>query len=270
MASAETVEAWEALFGEAKGEVESSGITSSSRSGVQGEFLPFLFSLSQKDAHHLRLSVSDFHSQTWQGDFSVQELQDIRDDVGIGEILDDLLSYLKSAFSSENVRFLLKELDQSTAGRLVSQKVRGTPFVSLSVKSLEGSVADEAKGAIAMGNFRAFKALSSSLASEKAQVAALKGALTTEKAKAEKLHNQIDASNLSFRSRRLNRNHSPLFATQQEPQEALPLPATVSGALKDGTEMAVPKASGNKSRVHVAPPSRRVKQRGTVIKESTD
>lgn len=282
MASDESVEAWEAVIGQAEGEVEPGSKTCSSSCSKQGAFLPFIFSLVAKDAYHLSLCVSDFHSQTWQEDFSVRQLQDLREDVGIGNDLGEFLTYLRSAFSSKNVVLFLGGIGDAASGKISAQKIRGSPFVSLRLRKLEGSAADDAKASIALGNFRAFLALSSAIASEQAQVGGLKAALAAEVAKTEKLQEQIDASNLSFRSRnKLKRTNPPLSASasqhhnllssQDDTQVVVPsLPAFVSGTPKVGKEVAVPKAAGNNSRVHVAPPSRRVKQRGTVIRESTD
>lgn len=65
----DTVEDFEALYGQARGEIVS-------RNGAVTH-LPFLFSLTPTDLLHLCLCITDFHDQTWRAEFSVDQLQDL-------------------------------------------------------------------------------------------------------------------------------------------------------------------------------------------------
>ncbi|KAG6547865.1 hypothetical protein Mapa_010685 [Marchantia paleacea] len=118
----ETVEDFEALYGQARGEIVS-------RNGAVTH-LPFLFSLMPTDLLHLCLCITDFHNQTWRSEFSVDQLQDLRDEVGIGGCWSEFLVYLRAALVSDNVKLVFAGPASAVDGHGASSTI--LPLMELS------------------------------------------------------------------------------------------------------------------------------------------
>uniref|UniRef100_A0A0D9ZSY1 Uncharacterized protein n=1 Tax=Oryza glumipatula TaxID=40148 RepID=A0A0D9ZSY1_9ORYZ len=58
------------------------------------------------DVSLLRLLATDLHSLAWDRSLSLSDIDDLRDDVGIGSSCSDFLDYLKSCLSSREVNFI--------------------------------------------------------------------------------------------------------------------------------------------------------------------
>lgn len=89
-------EDFEAIFGEAKPE-------------WANESRRFLFHFDAIDPSRLRIRVTDFHSSTWEAVRSVEQLEDMRDTVGIGGSWSEFVDYVIASIKSEDVKLVLEE-----------------------------------------------------------------------------------------------------------------------------------------------------------------
>eukprot|EP00249_Psilotum_nudum_P013607 c24421_g1_i1 orf=174-995(+) len=258
---------FEAVFGQAEGALEAS---------VPCALLPFTYFLQVQDDDCLRLQITDFHSNTWQTVRTSEQLEDLRDEVGIGGTWSDFLNYMRDAFLSNNVKLLLGGPASSVGGhgatsaKVITQKEKGTPRVSMSLEKLASPFVEDTIGNIAFELFKAFKHQSSELAAEKIRTSQLSQLLAAEQEKLQKLQQQIDAS--SFTGKKRGRGSSQLQHTS--------LLAGTSTASQYGINSIDPVASAQTSAVpgdskgkttskatvshkaHIAH-ARRSKQRGT-------
>ncbi|KAI3983963.1 hypothetical protein MKX01_035090, partial [Papaver californicum] len=53
------------------------------------------------------IHLTDFHSYTWESTKSIQQLVDLRDDVGIGGSLSEFVDYLITSLKSDNAKLVL-------------------------------------------------------------------------------------------------------------------------------------------------------------------
>ncbi|KAI7741307.1 hypothetical protein M8C21_012907 [Ambrosia artemisiifolia] len=124
---------FEALFGEPN--VESTVHT------------PFLFQVHAPDPCHLRVVVTDFLSTTFEAIRSIQQLDDMRDETGVGGSWSDFLEYLVNSLNFGDVKLVFDGQSKSAgpgSARLVAQKSKGMPRISVSLRSLLGTAANEA------------------------------------------------------------------------------------------------------------------------------
>ncbi|KAL2654281.1 hypothetical protein R1flu_022409 [Riccia fluitans] len=255
----ETVDNFEAVYGQARGEIMG-------KPGVSTH-LPFLFSFQSTDLLHLCLSITDFHNQTWRAEFSVDQLQEMRDEVGIGGTWNEFLVYLRAALASDNVKVIFSGPANPVDGHgpasasVVAQKVKGTPRLSLPVSQLEGSHVQDAMASISLGLFRSCHAQSSVISAEKARASVLESSLVAERARVEKLQEQIEASGISYAGRRkghrerssqllssLNGTQATQPATQSETQVFRPFPTPPFGTLDPSKDMSPVKPPTSKTK----------------------
>ncbi|KAL3686210.1 hypothetical protein R1sor_004232 [Riccia sorocarpa] len=272
----ETVENFEAVYGQARGEIMG-------KPGISTH-LPFLFAFQSTDLLHLCLSITDFHSQTWRAEFSVDQLEDMRDEVGIGGSWSEFLVYLRAALASDSVKLIFSgpanavDGHGATSASVVAQKVKGTPRLLLPVTKLEGLHVQDAMASISLGLFRSYHAQSSVISAEKARASVLESSLAAEKVRVEKLLEQIEVSGISYGGRRkghrerssqllssLSGTLATQAGTQFETQVSQPSPTPAIGILEQSKTMSPAKPPVSKTKVHVAPASRRAKRRGTAI-----
>lgn len=87
------------VFGRAKGR-----LSPSSPHYAIAVLFDFLFTVQvAHDGACLQIKATDFHSHSWTADFSVRQLNDLRDDIGLGGTWEGFLQYLQQALSSEHV-----------------------------------------------------------------------------------------------------------------------------------------------------------------------
>ncbi|XP_010260427.1 PREDICTED: uncharacterized protein LOC104599545 isoform X2 [Nelumbo nucifera] len=95
---AESLEDFQPMFGKAKAEWENP---------CSFPLLLFMFHVHALDAFNLRVHVTDFHSYTWEATRSVVELEELRDNIGIGGSWSDFVDYLIASIKSDNVKLVL-------------------------------------------------------------------------------------------------------------------------------------------------------------------
>ncbi|GLT25106.1 hypothetical protein SLA2020_002580 [Shorea laevis] len=144
---------FEPVFGEPK--VEWAGSASTQSSG-------FLFHVHAPDSSQLKIEVANFRSSTWEAVRTVFQLEDMRDNVGIGGSWSEFVAYLLDSLKSEDVKIVFeghsKQHDAEHA-KLVAQKSKGMPRISFSLTKLVGSAATDANAHLSIELFKAFKRL---------------------------------------------------------------------------------------------------------------
>lgn len=62
-----TVEGFDPIYGAAQGQLEAS---------PSQALLPFVFCMRAKDDYHLQINITDFHTNTWQVELTIEDLED--------------------------------------------------------------------------------------------------------------------------------------------------------------------------------------------------
>ncbi|GLJ04728.1 hypothetical protein SUGI_0002120 [Cryptomeria japonica] len=259
------------LFGEAKAELEAA---------TPHALLPFLYIIQALDGSKLRVQITDFHSNTWETVKTADQLEQLRDEVGIGGSWHDFLSYLGAAFSSDNVKLILGGPTSSVGGygatfaKFTAQKSKGMPRVSIYLKKLADPLASDAMGNISVEIFRAFKQKSDALVMAEGHLSQMSVIMASEKEKTEQLQKQLETYGFSNkkRGRKVASSQSiypPMRDTSLQSEiDATPLqtqtPPETSQPLVLGKPPTV------KSKARAAPASRRAKQRGVHLADNDD
>uniref|UniRef100_A0A1D1Z8X0 Isoleucine--tRNA ligase n=1 Tax=Anthurium amnicola TaxID=1678845 RepID=A0A1D1Z8X0_9ARAE len=113
---------------------------------------PFLFYVHALDPYRLEVVATDFSSHTLERVFTVQDLEDLRDETGVGSSSSEFVDYLVASLSSDDVKLVL-----GGATKLVAHKSKGMPRVSLSLNMLVGSSVNDVMGNLSLALYGAFK-----------------------------------------------------------------------------------------------------------------
>lgn len=267
------LEGFKAVFGEAKAELQTAATHA---------LLPFLFSIHPLDSNRLRLQITDFHSNTWQTIKTTEQLEELRDEVGIGGSWQDFLSYLEAAFSSDNVRLILGGPASSVGGygatsaKVTTQKSKGMPRIPIYLEKLTDPLASDAMGNISVELMRAFKHKSDTLVSVEGHLSQMTAILALEKEKTEELQKQLDAYSFSNkrRGRKVNLSETlntttPDTSVQSQLDEKM-LSQTQLPPVLEESQSHVSVKPTTRTNVRAAPASRRAKQRGAHLTDNTD
>ncbi|CAH9123258.1 unnamed protein product [Cuscuta epithymum] len=155
---------------------------------------PFLFHVHPlpSDPRALRFHVTDLHSSTWEALKTEQDLEDMRDITGIGGSLSDLVDYVLASLESEDVKLVLDGNSLDAVGaKLIAQKAKGMPRISISLSKLVGAAASEAMASLSLELYKSFKSVQNVLISEQERCCDLNKALSVEKEKNESLQKQL-------------------------------------------------------------------------------
>ncbi|KAD3640161.1 hypothetical protein E3N88_29384 [Mikania micrantha] len=121
---------------------------------------PFLFQVHAPDPCQLRVHVTDFFSLSFEAVRSVQQLDDMRDETGVGGSWSDFLEYLINSIKFGDVKLVLEGQSTSSgpeSARLIAQKSKGMPRVSVSLRRLVGTAANEAMARLSLDMYRSYK-----------------------------------------------------------------------------------------------------------------
>lgn len=265
------MDAFSAVFGQAEGSLEEA---------VPCALLPFVFLLHSSDGKSLRLHISDFHSNTWQAVRTPELLEDLRDQVGIGGSWDDFLQYIRDAFSSDNVKLILGGPASSigghgaTSARVVAQKSKGMPRISLNLEKLIGPSEEDAMGLITIELLKAYRHQSNALETEQKSVSQFKEMLAKSKEEVRLLQEQVDAT--LYRGKRRGRVGASQFSADAIEASLSQFDAR-NGSTQDTSAIkpddSKPKASGKvvplRNKVHLAH-AKRSKQRGSRLADADE
>ncbi|KAJ0972089.1 hypothetical protein J5N97_020048 [Dioscorea zingiberensis] len=252
----------EPVFGEANAEWNHSPASPAS------PLRSFLFNARALDPSRLGIAATDFHSLTFDLILNVSELEDLRDDVGIGGSWSEFLDYLIASLSSEDVKLVLDSPDAMHA-KLIAHKSKGLPRISLSLNRLVNSSANDVMASLSLALFGAFKCEKNDVIKEKEHSTQLEKSLSSERERNESLQRQLDSC--SFLSMR---KVPKLKASDSR----LPVSDTLSNldsSLVSKTQQASDVPSGRDPQpakpIHrAAPVNRRAKVRGALLHDSKD
>ncbi|KAF2936727.1 hypothetical protein DAI22_04g322500 [Oryza sativa Japonica Group] len=151
------------------------------------------------DVSQLRLLATDLHSLAWDRSLSLSDIDDLRDDVGIGGSCSDFLDYLKSCLSSGEVNLLFPHngLDRV---HLVATKAKGLPRITISLNTLTHSALNDAIANFSLSLYAAFRTTQDHASREQERASKLMETLSSEKEKNEIMQKQLQA--LSFLDKR--------------------------------------------------------------------
>ncbi|KAH7439025.1 hypothetical protein KP509_04G041400 [Ceratopteris richardii] len=260
------METFEAIFGQAEGSLEEA---------IPCALLPFVFLLHSSDGKSLRFHVSDFHSNTWQTIRTHELLEDLRDQVGIGGTWDDFIQYIRDAFLSENVKLILGGPASSIGGhgattaRVVAQKSRGMPRISLNLEKLTGSPAEDVMGLIMVELLKSYRHKSNAL-----QIGFCVWMMMLLVEETKTLQEQVDAA--FHRGKRRGRVGASQFSTEITDAPLSQFDSKVGDTqttFATQSENNKPKTSGRvvplRNKVHLAH-AKRAKQRGARLAVAED
>ncbi|CAN6476002.1 unnamed protein product [Victoria cruziana] len=182
-------EGFEAIFGECEPEW-------SSASSIPTR--EYIFYIRALDRSRLCVHVTDFHSNTFESIRTVQHLEDLKDDVGVGGSWLDFLNYLVSSVSSSNVKLVLEgpaNSDGARFAKLTAQVSKGMPRISIPLERLPESNAKDAIALIAIELHRSYKKKCKDVVREQRQTVQLTTMLSAEKGKNETLKDQLASPN---------------------------------------------------------------------------
>lgn len=239
-------EDFEAIFGEPK-------VEWSNRAGHP--LRRFLYYVHAPDPSHLRIHVTDFHSNAWEALRSVHELEDMRDSIGIGGSWSEFIDYFVASIKSEDVKLVLHGQSDSggaTSAKLVAQKAKGMPLIFVALVKVVDFAAREVIGNLSMQLFMAFKNTQTSLAEEQERYLQFTKLVTAEKEKNESIENKLES-----------------FSKRQK------LPITSALAMSDASNHSTEKevaqdASSARVTNRVVPAHRRSKVRGVLLQNPED
>uniref|UniRef100_A0ACD5U5E6 Uncharacterized protein n=1 Tax=Avena sativa TaxID=4498 RepID=A0ACD5U5E6_AVESA len=166
---------------------------------------PILFRAHARSAAVLRVAATDCHSLAWDCSLSVSDLDDLRDDVGIGGSWSDFLDYLKSSLSSGEVKLLfaadqLRKSPGPDGTKLVATKAKGLPRIAISLHRVTGAAVSDVVAEISLALYAAYRTTLERASREQEQMSQLMGSLSSEREKNEIMQKQLEA--LSFLDKR--------------------------------------------------------------------
>lgn len=240
---------FEALFGEAKAET-SSGVRT------------FLFQVHAPDKTQVRVDVTDFMSMTFGAVRSVQQLDDMRDEIGIGGSWSEFLEYLVNSIKFGDVKLVLEgqsTSDGPASARLIAHKAKGMPRISISMARLSGSAAKEAMARLSLDMFKTYKSNHKLLVEEQEGRHQLTKMLSAEQEKSKNLQKQLDG--LLYTKRHKSQNIHDNLASDN---------SSVT-TLHDAPDKQSDKnPSPIKATKRVVPAHRRSKVRGALLQDTED
>ncbi|XP_022148951.1 uncharacterized protein LOC111017494 isoform X2 [Momordica charantia] len=211
----------------------------------------FVFYVHNPNPSHLRFCVTDFHSNTWEAIRSVPQLQDMRDDIGIGGDMSEFLNYLITSLKLGDVKLRLEghwgKEDASTVAthaKLSSQKSKGMPVFSIPLTKLVDSAASEAVASLSFGLFNSLKDMECSLIKEQEHSLQLTNMISSEKEKYESIQSHLGQYTKKQKLQNMNASNSP--------------------------DKSVHNIGSTKVANRVVPAHRRAKTRGALLQDSED
>lgn len=145
---------------------------------------PFLFHVHAPDSSHLVIHVTDFHSDTWEAHLSVSSLEDIMDIIGIGGSWSEFADYFVNSLKSEDLKLVLEPNSNSdgvSSAKLIAQKSKGMPLITIPLTKLVDSSASEAVSNLSLSLFKAFKTIKCSLVDVQERSVQLTNMMASEK-----------------------------------------------------------------------------------------
>lgn len=205
---------------------------------------------------HLRIHVTDFHSNHWEAVRSVSQLDDLRDSIGIGGSWSEFIEYLVASLKSQDVKLAFD--DGCAHAKLVAQKSKGMPRISISLTKLVGTAASEAIANLSLQLFGEFKNLHESYVEEQQRSVELSKVISAEKEKNASIQSQLEQYTRRQKLQRINSSDR----------------ADASGLFSNGVnnspEKRAARDANSATANRVVPAYRRAKVRGAVLQDTED
>nr|GEU30870.1 U2 small nuclear ribonucleoprotein auxiliary factor 35 kDa subunit-related protein 1, putative isoform 1 [Tanacetum cinerariifolium] len=241
---------FEALFGEAKVET-SAGVSRT-----------LLFEVHAPNKSEVRVDATDFMSMTFGAVRSVQQLDDMRDETGIGGSWSEFLEYLVNSIKFGDVKLVLEgqsTSDGPASARLIAHKAKGMPRISISMARLSGSAAKEAMARLSLDMFKTYKSNHKLLVEEQEGRHQFTKMLSAEQEKSKNLQKQLDA--LLYSKRHKSQNIHDNLASEN---------SSVTTLHDAPDKQSDQNPSPMKATKRVVPAHRRSKVRGALLQDTED
>ncbi|KAJ7945219.1 U2 small nuclear ribonucleoprotein auxiliary factor-like protein [Quillaja saponaria] len=216
----------------------------------------FLFHVYAPDSSHVRINVTDFHSSTWEANQSVMQLEDMRDNIGIGGSWSEFMDYVVNSMKSEDVKLILEgtsNSDGAAYAKLYAQRSKGMPLIIISLTKLMDSAASKAMANLSLGLFIAFKSIQCSLVEEQQHSFQLTKVISAEKERNETFQRELEQYSKKQKFQKINDLEKADVSISNNLQ---------SSAARDTTTTKVTN--------RVVPARRRAKVRGALLRDSDD
>ncbi|KAL4590480.1 hypothetical protein LXL04_003410 [Taraxacum kok-saghyz] len=249
------LEDFEPLFGEPKVEWSATG---SATTPVRR----FLFQVHAPDSSHLRFHATDFFSSSFAAVRSIEQLDDMRDDTGIGGSWSEFLEYLVNSIKFGDVKLILEgksKSDGHESARLIAQKSKGMPRISISLKKCVGIDANETMAMLSLDLFKAHQRNQKLLLQEQEGHIQLTKKLSAEQEKSEHVQKQLDGL------------HYPKRHKSQIIHDKLTSDNSSASTLLDVSDVQTDQnPNPMKASKRVMPAHRRSKVRGALLRDTED
>ncbi|KAL6958051.1 hypothetical protein U1Q18_040401 [Sarracenia purpurea var. burkii] len=247
------IEDFEPIFGEAKAEWSAPN---------SPPLRSFLFHVHACGSSSLRFHVTDFHSNTFEAVRSIEQLDDMRDMIGIGGSWSEFLDYLIASIKSGDARLILEGQSRpegAAYAKLVAQKSKGMPLISISVARLADAAAKEAMANISLELYKAFKSMHNLLTNEQERCCQLTKVISAKQEKNETIQRQLDAVLYPKRQKLQKMNDKANLDSLM-----------VNGSPDSPDKLAAQNAGSTKVTKRVVPAYRRAKARGVILQDTED
>ncbi|XP_043696714.1 uncharacterized protein LOC122647351 [Telopea speciosissima] len=236
--------------------------------------LPFMFHVHVFNATSIRIHVTDFHSYTFESIRSLSQLEDLKDDIGIGGNWSDFMDYLRASMNSDQVKLILDSPIHPVGHRdvplakFIAQKSKGMPVFSISLVGLVNSSASDAIANLSIGIFTAFQREHNLVIKEQTRAYQLTNLISAEQEKNEIIQKELDAV-LNPKRRK---------AEISSPDKAFPFSdplrnsdsVTLSEIISPAEKPFAKDSFTTKVSQRVVPAYRRAKVRGALVQDSDD
>ncbi|CAL5365612.1 unnamed protein product [Camellia sinensis] len=255
---------------------------------------PFLFNVHVSGSSCLKVHVSDFYSNTFEAVRSIEQLEDLRrvimfypwmkndpmalfgsaygrDMIGIGGSWCEFMDYLVASIKSDDVKLILDgqpRADVTTTSecaayaKLVAQKSKGMPLISISLAKLVDANASEVMANLSL--------------EEQDRCCLLTKVISAEQEKTETIQKQLDTFLYSKRQKSLKMNDKSntdaLSATGLQDSPDWVSPSLESSYLiqAGSDKLAAQNPGSTKVAKRVVPAYRRSKVRGVLLQDTTE
>ncbi|GAV67335.1 hypothetical protein CFOL_v3_10841 [Cephalotus follicularis] len=229
-----------------------------------GSTVRFLLHVHTPDSSHMRIFVTDFHFNSWESVRSILQLEDMRDNIGIGGSWSEFIDYIVASFKSEDVKLVLEGHSNSDAGpasaKLVAQKSKGMPRIVFALRKVADSTASEAIANLSLELFEAFKSIHHLYIKEREHSLELTKVISDEKEKNESIQSQLEFHSKRQKSQKMN--------TSDRSNVSSPL---ISNGQQDNPDKQAPRDPGpTKVANRVVPACRRAKVRGALLQDTEE
>ncbi|KAM5569673.1 hypothetical protein ABKV19_016934 [Rosa sericea] len=178
----------------------------------------------------------------------------MQDSIRIGGTWSEFIDYLVNSIKSEDTKLVLEgpsNSDGAAAAKLVAQKAKGMPKISIAMTKLVSSAATEAIANLSLQLFKEFKSINESYVEERERSMELSKVVSAEKERNDSIQSQLE-----------------LYTKRQKIQRIDS--SDINGAQNSPEKQATRNTKSTKAVNRVVPAYRRAKVRGTILQDIED